>query len=155
MKQVILDTNAIDVLSSQFPDLKTKAESKGFNLVVMDIQLSQIHNIPENKNPGIKASLIALVNSLHTASAIGIIPGLSKLGWSSPAPENKMLEFLGKKADNERNRADAVIALTTLNSDSILITNDNGLRAAVIRHGGKVFTPESFNTLLDSLDNEL
>ena len=155
-RRVLLDVNIYDTFktNSQLRRLFDKAKDlKLIDPVITHVTLDQINRMPESK-VSLKSSMLSLINAFSTTSTSGQVNGISRDGWSIPAPQEDLEKIIGEQTLTVGNLEDALQAATALNQDFLFVTNDHRLwnRCNTLKIGSAIKESE-FQFFLQELIN--
>ena len=129
MKKIFLDSNIFDTFKTN-PELRGLFDNaqnlKLIEPIITHVNLDQISRMPDSKSES-RSSILSVINPFSTVSTFGHIDGISRQGWSAPAPQEALKEILGEQTLTVSNLEDALQAATALNESSLFITNDHRL----------------------------
>lgn len=130
MKRIFLDSNIYDTFysNSELRELFDLAKKRNLiDPVVTHVNVDQINRMPEEKS-FLRSSILSVINVFSTTSTFGHVEGISRPGWSTPAPNGTLETILGDQQLTTSNLEDALQAVTALNEDALFVTNDRRLR---------------------------
>ncbi len=148
-KKIMLDSNIInDVHSGKISRKEIEnAKARGFRFYITHIQIDEISNI---ENTDLRQQLFAFM-ALLTPDIVNThssVEGLSRFGFTD-IKDGEILKKMTEDKKNPKKFHDALIAETSIEREFTLLTNDDKLRADVLRHKGRTITLLEFKKKLE------
>ncbi len=154
MKKIFLDSNIYDTFytNSRLRELFDLAKKQNLiDPVVTHVNIDQISRMPEEKS-FLRNSILSVINAFTTTSTFGHVNGISRSGWSVPAPNGTLEKILGDQQLTTSNFEDALLAVTALNEDALFITNDRRLwNRCNTQKNGSAMKESEFESFLQNL----
>ena len=155
-RKVLLDVNIYDTFktNSELRGLFDRAKDlKLIDPVITHVTLDQINRMPESK-VSLQSSILSVINAFSTTSTSGHVNGISRDGWSNPAPQEALEKIIGEQTLTVGNLEDALQGATALNQDFLFVTNDHRLwnRCNALKIGSAMKESE-FQLFLQELIN--
>ena len=148
MHKIILDQNILNAIvdDEEFHQLFYETKNSGF----IEPIFTQVHLDQSNPIKDIikRDKMLFVINSCSTTTTYGHVDGLSRTGWSIPAPPGTLEEILGNQTVNDENRYDALLASTAFHEASFFVTDDRRLRNRCLTLDKQVMGGQEFKSYL-------
>jgi len=143
-KKIMLDSNIINDLQSGKITRKDieRAKAKGYRFYITHIQSDEISNI-EDTNLRQQLMSFMILFTPEIVNTHSSVEGLSRLGFTD-IKDGEIIKIMTENKKTHKKFQDALIAETSIERDFTLLTNDDRLRANVLKLNGRAISLVEF-----------
>ncbi|OHA46892.1 MAG: hypothetical protein A3A80_02955 [Candidatus Terrybacteria bacterium RIFCSPLOWO2_01_FULL_44_24] len=149
MIKVVLDQNIFTTIVEDQEFYRFYTQSKDYGLIkplFTHVHIDQTNAIKDDEK---RDMMLYIINSSTTTATYGVVDGISRLGWSSTAPDGTLENVLGNQTLGEGNIHDALLASTAFEQADCFITDDKRLKNRCLKLNKQVMTGLEFRTCLN------